>query len=127
MAPQIQLAFILLIVFQVKHFICDFPLQSDWMVHFKTAAGWKFVWPLSAHCLIHAGATLCILLWWSPHLWWLTGVDFIAHFLMDRFKSSPNFLGRYSDRTRHAFWSALGFDQMVHHLTSFYIVWEMIR
>lgn len=127
MASLFQLAFTLLVCFQIKHFICDFPLQNQWMIRFKTANSLQFVLPLSAHCLIHAAFCLAIILYFEPSMWWMAGVDFLAHFLMDRVKSSPNMLGRYNDQEKPAFWNALGFDQMVHHFTSYYIIWSIIQ
>jgi hypothetical protein len=118
--------FILLIAFQVKHFIGDFPLQREYMLR-KTVAGWGFVAPLALHCLVHATLALIIIVAVKPSLWWLSLVDFVVHFIMDRIKSGPKYLGRYNDHDKSSFWNCLGFDQMVHHLTSFYIVWMLIQ
>lgn len=122
---KIQLIFILLVLFQVKHYIADFPLQGEYMLH-KTSPGWDFLAPLSVHCLIHAALTLVIVCWWQPALWWLALVDFATHFIMDRIKSGPRYLGRFYDKGRASFWNVLGFDQMIHHLTSFFIIWVLI-
>ena len=118
--------FVLLIVFQVKQFVADFPLQREYMLR-KVRPGWDFVAPLALHCLVHASMTLAICLWWNPSLWWLAAVDFAAHFFMDRLKSGPMYLGRYNDRTRTSYWTAFGFDQMFHHLTHLYLVWVLIH
>tara|TARA_B100000029_G_scaffold417529_1_gene422202 strand:+ start:76 stop:471 length:396 start_codon:yes stop_codon:yes gene_type:complete len=117
---------VLLAVFQVKHYLADFPLQREYMLR-KTLGDWSFVAPLSLHCGVHAGLTLAIVLYVEPSLWWLAIFDFVSHFIMDRFKASPRFLGRYSDVTKRSFWNCFGIDQMVHHLCSYYIIWELVK
>lgn len=123
---QLKAAFVLMIVFQVKHFIADFPLQREYMLR-KVSPGWEFALPLGMHCLVHSAMTLAICLSFNPSLWWLAIADFFIHFTMDRIKSGPNWLGRYRDKTRASYWNALGFDQMVHHLTHIWIVWMLIH
>ena len=126
MTTSIEEVFILLIIFQIKHFICDFPLQREYMLR-KTLPGWNFLAPLSLHCLVHMLFTLIIVVFYNPSLVWLAPVDFVVHFIMDRIKSGPRYLGRYNDRNRPGFWNALGFDQMVHCFTNFYIVWVLLH
>ena len=122
---QLEAAFILLIVFQVKHFIADFPLQREYMLR-KFSPNWDFVLPLVTHCLVHCVMTLAIVLVFNPKVWWLAPADFALHFIMDRVKSSPRYLGRYNNLSRPGYWNALGFDQMDHHLTSIWVVWMMV-
>lgn len=116
--------FTLLLAFQFKQFIADFPLQREYMLK-KTLPGWEFVVPLAMHCSVHATLTLVICLWFVPSLWWLALVDFVIHFTMDRIKSGPKYLGRFNDRDKPGFWNCLGFDQMVHHLTHYGIIWML--
>lgn len=118
-------AFILLLIFQVKHFIADFPLQFPYMLR-KFRPGWDFVLPLTTHCLVHAFITLMICLVVQPQLWWLSLFDFVAHFVMDRIKSGPRYLGRFKDSTTTAYWFFFGLDQMVHHITHMIIVYVLI-
>lgn len=125
MEQQIQLIFVLLVMFQVKHFIADFPLQREYMLK-KRLPGWAFVVPLAIHCSVHAFLTLLICLFVNPFLWWLAIVDFIVHFVMDRIKSGPQFLGRFDDHSKAGFWNSLGFDQMVHHLTHIGIIYYLV-
>lgn len=110
----------LLVFYQVKHFLADFVFQNVWMLQ-KSRPGWDFVPPLSIHCGIHAGATLAAALYLNPSLWWLGVLDFVVHFIMDRIKAGPRYLGRFQDIRGKAFWVTFGFDQMVHHLTHIYI------
>jgi hypothetical protein len=118
--------FALLIFFQIKHFLCDFPLQGKYMLG-KFRPGWGFLAPLTVHCLVHASFTLA-LLWAFSHLdlWYLAVIDFVAHFTMDRIKAGPKYLGRFKDMYSPYFWWSLGVDQSVHHLTHYFIIWRMV-
>ncbi len=124
-ASALGLTFLLLVLFQFKHFAADFPFQSQYMLK-KVRPGWDFVPPLALHCAFHAFLTLSVVWALVPSLWWLATLDFAIHFMMDRIKSGPRYLGRYNNLSKKAFWNCLGFDQMVHHLTHFYIVWMLV-
>lgn len=126
MAQSVELLFVLLIVFQIKHFICDFPLQREYMLK-KTLPGWEFVPPLALHCAVHASFSLAIIMVVRPTLWKLALLDFAVHFAMDRIKSGPKYLGRFNDKDRPGFWNSLGFDQMIHHFTHYLIVWSIVQ
>lgn len=165
--------FVLLIIYQVKHFLADYPLQNRYMLG-KFRPYWNFLGPLSAHCMVHATMTLWIA---AGYLWYKNGftqfnvfpayelalIDFVIHFIMDRIKAGPKYLGRfkaisadeYKEMTRAIsmpgdhpeivlhrnnskrkfdqlmksntyFWWSLGLDQMVHHLTHYYIIWMLV-
>jgi Protein of unknown function (DUF3307) len=119
-----ELLLVLLFFFQVKHFVADFLLQNVWMLQ-KARPGWDFVPPLALHSGVHAAMTLGCALFVVPSLWWLAVLDFIVHFIMDRIKAGPKYLGRFSDIRGKGFWVSFGFDQMVHHLTHLYIAWML--
>lgn len=125
MTPELQTAFVLIVIFQIKHFICDFPLQTGYMLR-KVLPTWDFLLPLLLHTAVHGLFTLIVCLYYAPSLWWLAIVDMVAHFLMDRIKAADKYLGRFRDRDKPSYWAALGFDQMIHHLTSTYIVWVIV-
>ncbi len=124
MTVNVELFLALLIIYQVKHFAADFLFQNVWMLQ-KSRAGWEFVLPLSTHCAIHSAFTLAIVLYVNPSLWWLAVVDLVTHFIMDRIKAGPRYMGRFSDMRSQAFWICFGFDQMVHHLTHIWICWYL--
>ena len=87
--------FFLLVVYQLKHFIADYPLQGQYMLG-KFKPGWEFVGPLAAHCLVHSTMTFVIVYAFRPELAFQLAVfDFCMHFAMDRIKASPKLLGRY--------------------------------
>lgn len=149
--------FILLIVYQVKHFLADYPLQTGYMLG-KFKAGLDWVLPLTAHVAVHGAGTYMIACIFGRYelAFSLATFDMIIHFLMDRVKASPYLLGRYKAlssgemsglllavqqvdspnvqgmikdamRGNKYFWWALGVDQMVHHLTHYVIIYMLIR
>ena len=120
--------FTLLVLFQLKHFICDYPLQTQYMLGKMQATGW--IQPLEAHAGVHAIATFLIayvvldLVYWLDNLFFATLfaiLDFVIHFTVDRIKASPNLGGRFNP-TQPYFWWALGADQMAHHLTHYLFI-----
>ena len=116
--------FLLLIAFQLKHFICDYPLQNTYMLGKMGATNW--VKPLAAHAAVHAIGTMLIVLWISPILAIaLAFIDFIIHFTVDRIKASPFMLGRFKPDQPY-FWWSLGADQMAHHLTHYLFIYIII-
>jgi hypothetical protein len=126
MTPEIKFVFLLLVVFQIKHFLGDYLFQTNWMVVGKGKPGIGFVVPLGVHVGIHAIFTAIIVYIVNPALWYLAVFDFVVHFTMDRIKSGPRYLGRFNDPSKHIFWICLGFDQMVHHVTHYAIIWWLL-
>lgn len=125
MPAQAQFIFALLAVFQIKHFLGDYVLQTAWMVNGKAEPWPKFLLPLSVHVLAHTALTLAIVCFVDARLWYLALVDFAVHFAMDRIKSNPALLGRFNDPQKASFWIPMGFDQMVHHFTHYFIIWRL--
>lgn len=119
------LIFQLLAAFQVKHFLADYPFQGAYMLK-KTRADWGFFIPLSAHCFVHALGSALIIIFIQPQLLWLAACDFVIHFIMDRIKSGPKYLGRFNDESKASFWNCFGFDQMVHHFTHYGIIFLLV-
>ncbi len=125
MTINVELFLFLLILYQVKHFLADYVFQNVWMLQ-KARPGWDFVLPLSIHSGIHGFLTLLVALYVNPALWWLAILDTVTHFVMDRIKAGPRYLGRFSDMRSKSYWVSFGFDQMVHHLTHIYICWALV-
>lgn len=123
--------FAALIVFQLKHFLCDYPLQTPYMLGKFKETGWMK--PLAAHAGVHACFTWAICLIYFSHLdpdrlaWApLLGLfDFCVHFVVDRVKASKNLLGRWNTNEPE-FWWALGGDQAMHHLTHYAIIYVLV-
>lgn len=139
---------ILLIAFQLKHFIADYPLQTKFMLGKFRDDGWLI--PLLAHVGVHAVITFSIVFAFClasgfAHPIIVANIaaafDATAHFVMDRVKASPKMLGRFKPLTAETylgateeqiksntyFWWSLGFDQLFHGLTDTIIVWAIVR
>ena len=155
LSEVISFTFILLTLYQLKHYYADYIWQNDYMLGKFREKGW--VLPLAAHAGVHALCTLIIvsgaLLYYGIfQAHWvavlgLTTADLVTHFVVDRLKAGPSWLGRFRsicqhdllrksrmsvDRWEHKkfsntlFWRALGTDQMLHHLTHYYIIRAVI-
>lgn len=123
---QLTLVFLLLVIYQFKHFLADFPLQTEYMLRKFRRTDW--VLPLSAHAGTHAISTLFIVAIFTQNILLAVGLaifDFIIHFIMDRIKASPDLLGRWGP-SESKFWYMVGIDQMVHHLTHYTIIYFII-
>lgn len=136
---------LLLVLYQLKHFVCDYPLQGSYMLgKFKPYP--KYILPLLAHSGVHGVFTLAIALAMGFRAaLWLALFDMSAHFIVDRIKASPTMLGRFKPLTKETyikaiegddraaissntyFWWALGADQMAHHLTHYFIIWQLLK
>lgn len=111
---------VVLVLFSIKHLLADFPLQTVYMLG-KGKTGLAWIMPLSAHCAVHAGLTLPIILFVNPSLFWLVGAEFIAHFVIDRAKVSyklPQGQWSASDKGKYLskYYFAFGIDQMAHQI-----------
>lgn len=90
---------LLLVFFQLKHFIADYLLQNEYMLGKFKEQGWAL--PLASHCMVHVLFTLVVALIVNPSVALLVCViDFSLHFIMDRIKASPTLLGRYTALTK---------------------------
>ena len=119
----VDMIFVALISLQLKHFVCDYPLQNAYMLQ-KSLPDRRYIMPLLYHSGIHALAmfTLCLIFSWS---FWFVLLDFVSHFIIDRLKASPKLGGRWKPN-ESAFWNALGLDQMCHHLIGILILYLAI-
>jgi hypothetical protein len=114
----------LLVIYQFKHFVADYPLQGRYMLG-KFKSGREWILPLAAHATVHFAFTFAICLAVRPTFALpLALLDFCVHFVVDRVKASPHLLGRFKP-TQPYFWWALGADQMAHHLTHYLIIWRL--
>lgn len=118
--------FFLLVLFQLKHFAADYPLQTEYMLGKFKDRDW--VLPLTCHALVHFIFTALIIGAFTTDFWLvikLAAFDFIMHFTMDRIKASRSLLGRWNT-SDSAFWNVVGLDQMVHHFTHYIIIYIII-
>jgi uncharacterized protein DUF3307 len=117
---------LVLTVLQIKHFVCDYPLQTLKMVQSKGT----YLHPAGVlHSAIHAVATMSCFLVVMPTLALGLAIvvgEFLVHYHIDWGKEQINQrLGYTSAKT--GFWWALGADQLVHHLTYIGIAVILVR
>lgn len=127
---------LLLVLYQIKHFVCDYPLQTPYMLR-KFLKFPDFILPLLSHSLIHGFTTFLICFLIRPQYAFGAALfDTIVHFIIDRIKASPNLGGRFKPLTKETystatseqlnsntyFWWALGADQFAHHITHYIII-----
>jgi hypothetical protein len=106
----------------IKHFICDFPLQANpWMYRNKGT----YLHPGGiVHAGIHAIGTLLVL---APFIGSASVmyalIDMVVHYHIDWAKM--NLSQRYDLQPTNSerFWILLGFDQLLHHITYFAIIY----
>ena len=100
-----------------KHIIADFVLQNSWMAFGKDQkTGWAL--PLLAHCLVHLAVASLLILIVSPKFWFVAFIDFIIHIIVDRAKGLVS--STFGMTPEHPwFWTLIGVDQALHHLTGF--------
>lgn len=147
---------ILLVVYQIKHFIADYPLQGRYMLgKFKPYP--DFILPLLSHGLVHGVFTFLIALYfksWEASLA-LGLLDMAIHSTVDWVKANPSIGGRFAALSKNEmknilsylptlgkegveekfgaqlksntfFWWALGADQLAHHLTHYLLIWIIL-
>jgi hypothetical protein len=86
---------ILLIIYQIKHFLADYPLQGKYMLgKFKPYP--DYIHPLLCHALVHGAFTFVIACFVNPDKAVFCAIlDIVVHFIVDRIKASPDLLGRF--------------------------------
>jgi len=108
-----------MLVLTVKHVIADFVLQNSWMAIGKDQkTGWAL--PLLAHCLVHLAVAMALILMIAPRFWFVAIIDFLIHITVDRAKGlCASTLGVTLEAGHPWFWTLIGVDQALHHLTGF--------
>jgi Protein of unknown function (DUF3307) len=106
----------------VKHFICDFPLQSNpWLYRNKGT----YLHPGGiVHAGIHGIGTLLVL---APFIGSVSImyalIDMVVHYHIDWAKMKVTKHYNLQAHNSEYFWILLGFDQLLHHITYFMIVY----
>ncbi len=106
-----------MLVLTFKHVIADFVLQNSWMALGKDQkTGWAL--PLLVHCLVHFVLALALILIIAPRFWFVAVIDFAIHITIDRTKGLVS--SNFGVTLEHPwFWTLIGVDQALHHLTGF--------
>ncbi len=106
-------------ILQIKHFICDYPLQTLYQLKNKG----KYGHPGGIiHSGIHVLGTMVTFIVVTPTLALGAAIvvgEFVVHYHVDWAKDNIIRRAGYASSDRE-FWWAIGGDQLVHHLT--YIV-----
>lgn len=113
-------AIALLALLLVKHFVCDFVLQTPWQIAQKGVYGAPGG---IVHSGIHvAGTLVCLIAVMTPVSTVVAVLiaEFIAHYHIDWGKEQT--VRRLGWRAGARFWNAMGFDQLLHGLTYLAIV-----
>lgn len=116
---------VLLFALQIKHFIGDFLVQTQYM----SANKGRFLHPGGLyHAAIHAGLTLTLLNGCLSMSWITTSIvlfEFVFHYFVDFGKVNlNNKLGLTTNVP--LYWSLLGFDQLLHQLSYLGMVWFIV-
>ena len=108
--------FVLLLGFQLKHFIADYLLQTGWMIaqkgDWRAAGGY-------AHAGVHViGSAIVLALARVPLLaaLLLLAAEFVIHYGLD-FAKVRYGRGIDPDENAQRFWAMHGLDQLFHQLT----------
>lgn len=111
---------LLLILFQVKHFIADFWLQFSYMIEEK---GTYWAEGGRHHALMHAAGTFLVLSFVQPQYidlaMYLAFLDGIIHYHIDWAKMN---ISKELTPADNSFWTWLGLDQALHQLTYLLLV-----
>ncbi len=104
----------------VKHFVCDFVLQTPWQIAQKGVYGAPGG---LVHSGIHiAGTLLALIAVMTPVTTVVTVLiaEFIVHYHIDWAKEQT--VRRLNWKAGARFWNSIGFDQLLHALTYLAIV-----
>jgi hypothetical protein len=116
MSHGVALLLLSLTLFEVKHYVCDFVLQTSDMSRKKGIYGHRAG-------IIHAGTHVLgsvpaiLVLTQTPSLIWpILAVEFLVHYHVDWLKLQ---LDRHRGLSvdRHMYWIIFGADQLIHQLT----------
>lgn len=112
-----------LLLFMIKHFVCDFPLQAfPWMYRNKGTYG--HIGGIT-HALIHGAATLLLINYVVPSSGislCIGALDFVAHYHIDYAKMKTGVRFNLKPDNSEWFWILLGFDQLLHFLTYYWFI-----
>jgi hypothetical protein len=111
----------------IKHFICDFPLQMfPWVYRNK---GQYFHPGGIVHAFIHGAGTIVVLYYFLDirNAILFASIDAIMHYHIDWAKMNLSAHFQLKPDNSEWFWLLLGFDQLLHHLTYFTIIYYAFK
>lgn len=115
-------AFLPLLCLFIKHFVCDFPLQSNpWMYRNKGTYGHLGG---ITHAAVHGVGTALVLVPFIGRAALMYAlIDMVVHYHIDWAKMNLTRRHDLQPDNSEWFWILLGLDQLLHHLTYFLLVY----
>lgn len=112
---------LLFLLFTIKHFIVDFPLQGEFQ--WKNKGTYGHLGGI-LHASLHTLATFTILIFfvnvWGSLLFSI--LDGLIHYHIDFLKMKINQITGWKADKNPEFWGLLGLDQFLHYLTYILII-----
>jgi hypothetical protein len=105
-----------LLFLHFKHFVCDFPLQSDYQIRMKRVYGHPGG---LTHAALHALATVPVFVILSPSVGVALTIvvsEFLLHYHIDWLKEKI-LAKRDLNPGDRDYWRTIGIDQMLHNFT----------
>ena len=128
---MIDIALLLLLLLQLKHFICDFVVQTRYQLRYKGIYGH----PAGLlHAGLHTTGSAAVLIALKiagllsvsiTLLAALLAAEFVLHYHIDWGKEQAN--KPLSKEEGTAYWALFGFDQFLHQATYVAIAWAVFR
>lgn len=112
---------LLFLLFTIKHFVVDFPLQGEFQ--WKNKGTYGHLGGI-LHASLHTVATFIILIFFA-NIWWsflFSILDGLIHYRIDFLKMKINQITGWRADKDPQFWWLLGLDQFLHYLTYILIV-----
>jgi hypothetical protein len=112
---NLNIPILLLVLFILKHLICDFFLQSS----YQTAGKHKFLHPGGVlHAAIHGVGTMVVLAIAVPTIGlpamiWLGLADMFSHYAIDYMKTNGTAVFKLVPEN-HTYWTLFAIDQAIH-------------
>lgn len=118
---------LILFLFSIKHFICDFPLQA-YPYQFLNKGTYGHPGGV-LHSSIHLVGSFLILVWFTDlyGALVLSTFDALVHYHIDWAKVNIGKKYNLKPDNSHQFWNLMGFDQFLHTLTYFAIVLFIVK
>jgi hypothetical protein len=116
MSHGLALVFLGLVVFQIKHFVCDYVLQTTYQYSNKGTYG-----HLGGilHAGIHAFGSIPAILIFMPPLPIIAAIvvgEFVVHYHIDWLKQAVDSRMYWTPKDAQ-YWHVFGADQLLHQLT----------
>ena len=116
MTDPVHMLIAIFVILQIKHFICDYPLQTLYQLRNKGT----YLHPGGIlHSGLHVLFTTTVFLVAPPGALLAVGIvvgEFLLHYHIDWSKEQL-IRRRGWQATQREFWWAIGADQLLHHLT----------